>query len=63
MTFIKKYQTAIAEAQRFIEKANKVVQGHEDKVYADWGNDNASAIRASMDLSNALVDLRRSDWK
>lgn len=61
-------QTAIAEAKRFLERAEKAGRGFEWREFANssggyWRNDDttatAAAKRASMDLTRALADLRR----
>lgn len=62
-------QTAIAEAKRFLERAEKAERGFEWRENARlssggyWRNDDttatAAAKRASMDLTRALADLRR----
>lgn len=48
-------QTAIDEATRFIEKATD----YRDNVHKQCGRDHAAMLRASMDLSHALADVRR----
>ncbi|MCK5431310.1 MAG: hypothetical protein KAJ03_01130 [Gammaproteobacteria bacterium] len=57
---IKAYQDSIKEAERYIEKANAAIDHLESEGYARYqSRKNASAKRASMDLSNALVEVRR----
>lgn len=53
---IKEYQDSIKEAERYIEKAKDAIKQLETDGY---GKKNAAAKRASMDLSNALVEVRR----
>ncbi|MCK5433355.1 MAG: hypothetical protein KAJ03_11450 [Gammaproteobacteria bacterium] len=56
---IKVYQDSIKEAERYIEKANTAIQHLESEGHARYqSRKNASAKRASMDLSNALVEVR-----
>jgi hypothetical protein len=57
-------QAAISEARRFIERCDALIaavdadRGADNKWY--WGGKhNAAVKRASMDLSRALVELRR----
>lgn len=68
MTSKKTYLMAIAEAERFIEKAkyavNDIEQYQAEKeagtAYTFIGNTNsAAAKRASMDLTRALVHIRK----
>ena len=57
---IKVYQESIKEAERYIDKANAAIQHLESEGYARYqSRKNASAKRASMDLTNALVEVRR----
>ena len=56
MTSHEKYETAISEAKRFIQKAEKAITADSYDVKA-----NAAAKRASMDLTRALADLRRRE--
>ena len=54
---------AIAEADRFIEKAQDVILAREAYKNGDWTakpiNKNAAMKRASMDLTRSLAQLRR----
>jgi len=68
MAGIKEYKTAIAEAERFVERARAAVadieqyQSDENSgvKYPYIGNINSAATkRASMDLTRALVHVRR----
>lgn len=51
---------AIEEAERFIAAAKNVKLNME---YDSGGKESAACRRASMDLTRALADLRRSDFK
>ena len=55
---VKKYEIALSEANRFAKKAAAAL----DKITAGerWGPHCAAAKRASMDLTRALAELRRS---
>jgi len=65
-----KLQTAIQEAERFLDRARTAQNGF---VWTDFTNrpggyfhhehtpDTAAAKRASMDLTRALADLRRGE--
>lgn len=50
MDYDKRVELAKSEAQRFIERANEYLE------LKEWGRTHASMLRASMDLSNALLD-------
>lgn len=60
-------KTAIAEAKRFLIKAERAERGFDANPYTEneqpWVNNDttatAAAKRASMDLTRALADLRR----
>ena len=55
-----KLNTAIAEAKRFIEKAMTAKRRFREDRYASFGNKDTGAVRrASMDLTNVLVTLRK----
>ena len=54
---------AIAEAKRFIERANALIEA-QNGTYDCWGHilaskDSGAVRRASMDLTRSLADLRR----
>jgi hypothetical protein len=52
-------QTAIKEAERFLEKAKAVVFDKYGYVGDDYHTASAACKRASMDLTKALSTLRR----
>jgi len=53
---------AISEAKRFVVLANEAIKHLESDEYARFSSrKNASAKRASMDLSNALIKVRRPE--
>ena len=55
-----KLNTAIAEAERFIAKAIAAKRRFKEDKYASFGNKDTGAVRrASMDLTNVLVELRK----
>ncbi len=55
-----KLNTAINEAKRFIAKAMTAKRRFEKDKHASFGNKDTGAVRrASMDLTNVLVDIRR----
>ena len=56
---IMQYEDAIFEAERFLEKANAALKELKNKDYSYYSKTNASAKRSSMDLSNALVIIRK----
>lgn len=56
MKLSEKYAIAIAEAKRFLLKAEIA------KERGEYTKENAAAKRASMDLSRALSELRKGDW-
>jgi len=59
---VEKYEKAIAEAKKFITRAEAaIVDYNNPNIYSSKAN--ASAKRQSMELSNALVDVRKSDYK
>jgi len=59
---IKKVDKAIEEANRFITIAGKARERLSKDRYAQFGCRETGAVRrASMDLSQALVDIRRTD--
>ena len=52
---------AIAEAERFLKRARLVRdEAGKNKIYAMAGANSAACKRASMDLTRALVKMRRS---
>lgn len=53
---------AIVEAKRFLVRATKLQQRHEkNDIYRWQGSRESGAVRrASMDLTRALADLRKS---
>jgi hypothetical protein len=55
-----KLATAMAEALRFIAKAEVVDKISRNDGYIAGGKESGAARRASMDLTRALADLRRS---
>lgn len=59
MKTIDAYREAINEAKRFIDRAEKAINviGKEDFFWSS--PETASAKRASMDLSKALVKIRK----
>lgn len=58
---VKTIDAAIVEAERFITRARKAKETLLDAgKYGSWGGkDNAAMRRASMDLTRALVQVRR----
>ena len=65
---ISKLDVAEAEAKRFLQKVaelreNALKKNFREEICIDPGRYPATVKRASMDLSNALADLRRSDYK
>lgn len=58
MIQIQQYETVIFEAKRFIERAEVAI---EDLKVNKTGTSkaNAAAKRSSMDLTNALVEIRK----
>ena len=51
---------AIVEAERFIECAKLAIRHFKSDEYASYhSKPNASAKRASMDLSNSLIKVRK----
>lgn len=63
MTSIQTYTEAIAEARRFIERAEKAIDEAVDEAVDrsyTYGQENAAAKRSSMDLTRSLAKLRRS---
>ena len=58
-------ENARNEAERFLNKANDFLNHRDNSgswIYRN-GKSFAAAKRASMDLSNALVDVRRSPYE
>lgn len=52
---------AVREAKRFIERAKPLLAQDTDKYVWMFGNKDTAAVRrASMDLTRALANLRRS---
>jgi hypothetical protein len=61
-----KYQniaSAVEEAERFIAKS-KILLGltGEESEYVLQGRESASVRRCSLELSNLLSQMRKSDW-
>lgn len=61
-------KTAIAEAERFLERAKKAERGfapsqygNGTRMYNDDHTATAAAKRASMDLTRALAQLRKAN--
>lgn len=54
-----KLYIAISEAERFIEKARTALKSLKKEEVYYRNKEYASAKRSSMDLGNALVDIRR----
>ena len=56
------YTEAVQEAERFIDKANEAISRiqREESSYFYASKETAAAKRASMDLTNALVTLRKT---
>ena len=60
---ISRLQTAIKEAERFLKIARAVEYNkNSEHDYIHSGKQTASTRRASMDLTNALVELRKGDY-
>ncbi len=61
---IDKLQDAINEANRFLDKANaakaRLIAEQDSKYFCYATKEMGAAKRASMDLSRALTELRRS---
>ncbi|NVN02174.1 hypothetical protein C0V97_04175 [Asaia sp. W19] len=53
--------TAVAEAKRFIERADGLIEKSDDKWLNDCPKERGATRRASMDLTRALADMRRSE--
>lgn len=53
------WMAAIKEAKRFIEKAQIAAHRVKQETYFSGSKETAAAKRASMDLSNALVKVRK----
>lgn len=57
---IQQYETAIFEAKRFIKRAEDAIAELNDHHRVSYTSKaNAAAKRSSMDLSNALVQIRK----
>ena len=57
---VEKLDKAIMEAKRFIAKAMTAKKRLKDNKYASFGCKDTGAVRrASMDLTNVLVDIRK----
>ncbi len=60
-------QNAIAEAKRFIERAEQLIELHSSYKHQNPGviatlpKEQGSVKRASLDLTRALADLRKPD--
>jgi hypothetical protein len=50
------------EAERFIPKAQAAIDKYRSGDFIHHNKENASAKRASMDLSNALIEVRKSAY-
>jgi len=59
---INKYKTAILEASRFQFRAREALKELETNENVFSSKLNASAKRASMDLTRALAEIRKSDY-
>ncbi len=57
---IEAHKTAIAEAKRFIKKAEAAIVDYQGESYFNGTPATAAAKRASMDLTRSLAELRRS---
>ena len=55
-SYNERVRIARQEAMRFLDYADKYIKGE------NWGRHHASMIRASVDLSNALSDLRKGRY-
>jgi len=51
-------EKSINEARNFIDAANAAIEAFEEHQFG--GKESATAKRRSMDLTNALVELRKS---
>jgi len=52
--------TAMKEAKRFLSKGQAYLEREKDDKYAQYGcRESGAAKRASMDLTMALVDVRK----
>ena len=60
---LEKLNNSISEARRFIYKAELAIQRFKDEPYmmSNGCKETGAVRRASMDLSNALVEIRKSD--
>ena len=56
---IEKVEEAIYEAERFIEKARLALKRAEGRKYFYIAKENASCLRASLDLTRSLAELRK----
>lgn len=56
-SYNERVRIARQEAINFINRTDTYIRDDED-----WGRQHASMIRASMDLSNALSDLRKGRY-
>ena len=62
----KKLTTAVAEAERFIARAKALPKpipyrsGNNDLLHDNFPREQGAIMRASMDLTRALADLRRA---
>ena len=68
MRMLTKLTDAIIEAERFIRRARaakeELIADKASKEYRCRSNKQAAAKRASMDLSNALAELRKTgNWE
>ena len=56
----KKVREAIAEARRFIRRADDVLQEEKENKYYYFGTKASGAVRrSSLDLTRALAELRK----
>lgn len=52
---------AVAEAKRFIERAESLVEKSDNKWLSGCPKESGATRRASMDLTRALAEMRRSE--
>jgi hypothetical protein len=60
-TYLRRVCEAEAEARRFLARVEAWRKARIDT--ALWGKENAAMKRASLDLTRALVEVRRSPYK
>ena len=56
---IEKVEQAICEAERFIEKTKLALKRAKGRKYFYIAKENASCLRASLDLTRSLAELRK----